>query len=204
MKIIQKIPGCLLLLAMICVLSSCASKHVPEAMYSAEIQSYIDDWTYSDKRTDINYDYNVNYIPNKSQHQETVQVDYHFYNDCAYWHSSKSYIYQYYASDDIWERIDTQSNGHTFDLYWNTFPRHWEETGKNMTYSIDILGFDMSAQTITISYDIDGSLYGTDYHQAGTQTINYRFEDSRYSAEFVDKYSFIIYMDLNGLACYRK
>lgn len=174
--------------------------HVPEDLYQYYIQWYKD--CYSDSPVEIDFDYDVTHIPNESLHQETVQVDYHIKSACGYENYSDSYTYQYYASDDIWEKIDsTTVVGTTFELNADTFPTHWERSHYDFDYTIDILNIDEKAQTITISYAMDGPYYNN-YHINGTQTIPYSQPQSfYYEAKLVDEHSYTIRLFIDGLEC---
>lgn len=180
---------------------------VPASAYQSKVESQTEEWKnyyakYYD--TEIEVVSAVYRFPDESTHRETVQIGYLLENGYGYKTWSIGYVYQYHKSDDIWELIYSPSQYDLveFDICWNSFPRHWTKSKTDFDYTIDILGIDEDAQTITISYLINDSKYGVKHRREGTQTIRYSLSGSHYEAELEDGATYTIQLDLFGLICY--
>lgn len=184
-----------------------ATPHVPEAMYQSEIESgrnYWMNWISSYTLPYYGFNYNVYYTPDESTHREDVCIVYEMNSDYGTKKFSKTYTYQYHASDDIWELIyrPNQYELEEYSLNWENFQRHWYKKCDSFVYSIDVSEVDTATQTFTISYVIKDTRYGTEYHKEGTRTIGYSLSGNSYCAEFEDGYTYTIYLDIYGLICY--
>lgn len=149
---------------------------VPESLFLGYIDSMLQHY---EKYGAISSSHTVERDPDESTHQETVTIDVSIDAEYFYMKREAKLVYQYYSSDDIWKAMNLNSynlpNWDTLyeELHWDRMLGTWSGSSKTLEYMIDVERIDLENMTVTLSYEIVDSYWGTDYYSgSGTFEIN--------------------------------